>query len=44
MEAARTVVDIAVAHARSIGVSVVVAVVDPAGNPVSFTRMDASPL
>ena len=44
MEAARTVVDIAVAHARSIGVSVVVAVVDPAGNPVSFARMDASPL
>jgi uncharacterized protein GlcG (DUF336 family)/ketosteroid isomerase-like protein len=43
-DAARRVVDAATEAAQRMGVAVVVAVVDPGGQPIAFTRMDGSPM
>lgn len=44
MAAAIQVIDGAITEADHLGVAVVVSVVDPAGLPVAFTRMDGSPM
>lgn len=44
MAAAIEVIDGAITEADHLGVAVVVSVVDPAGLPVAFTRMDDSPM
>ena len=41
---ARAAIDAALAEASSIGVDVVIAVVDRGGNPLALLRMDAAPL
>lgn len=41
---AQVVVDAALAQARSLGVAVVIWVVDPGGHDVAMVRMDGSPL
>jgi glc operon protein GlcG len=43
-EAARQVLDVAAGHARSLGVSVCIAVADRAGHLVVFARLDGAPL
>jgi glc operon protein GlcG len=43
-EAARAVLDAAAEHARSLGVSVCIAVADRAGHLVAFGRLDGAPL
>jgi uncharacterized protein GlcG (DUF336 family) len=43
-EAARAVLDAAAEHARSLGVSVCIAVADRAGHLVAFARLDGAPL
>ena len=44
LELAQRAIEAALAAASSLGVAVVVAVVDPAGNDVAFAAMDGSPL
>ena len=43
-EAARLVLEVAAAHAQSLGVPVCIAVADRAGHLVAFARLDGAPL